>query len=70
MANHFGFAVSYGADNDPKDFARLQAIIKTWVKNKVLAVEERKDGDHKGRKFIVPGPVEAERSANAETDDD
>jgi hypothetical protein len=59
----FGFAladvlhipVSYGAENNPKDIARLNAIIKTWIKNKVLKIEERADEKSRERKFIVPG---------------
>jgi hypothetical protein len=59
----FGFAlakllkidVRYGADNDPADLARIKTIIKTWTKNKVLAVEERPDEHRKKREFIIPG---------------
>jgi AAA domain len=56
LANHFDFKVAYGADNEPKDFAKMQAILKTWLKNKVLEIEERKDSDHKLRKYFKPGP--------------
>jgi hypothetical protein len=59
----FGFAladllhipVAHGADNESKDLAKLNAIIKTWIKNKVIKVEQREDAKSKERKFIVPG---------------
>jgi hypothetical protein len=59
----FGFAladllhlpVAYGADNKPKDIAKLNAIIKTWIKNKVIRIETREDAQYRERKFIVPG---------------
>jgi hypothetical protein len=47
--------VAYGADNNPKDLARLNTIIKTWIKNKVLKIEPREDESRRERKFIVPG---------------
>jgi hypothetical protein len=50
--------VAYGGDNDPKDMARLKAIIKTWLKNKVLEVVKRKDEkDRHEYEFIVAGPA-------------
>jgi hypothetical protein len=55
LAGHLHISVAYGADNDPKDLARLNAIIKTWIKNKVLKIEVRPDAKSKERKFIVPG---------------
>jgi hypothetical protein len=59
----FGFAladllripVAHGADNEPKDLAKLNSIIKTWIKTKVIKVEQREDAKSKERKFIVPG---------------
>jgi AAA domain len=69
LASHFGMKVSYSADNDPKDFAKLQAILKTWLKNKVLVVEERKDGEGKERKFVMPGSFVPEpQTANLDDD--
>jgi hypothetical protein len=61
--NWFGYAladllripISYGADNSPNDIARINTIIKTWIKNKVLKIEERDDDKRRPRKFIVPG---------------
>ena len=29
--------------------------MKTWLNNKVLEIEERKDDEHKNRSFIIPG---------------
>jgi hypothetical protein len=60
IADHLDIPVSYRGDNDQKDLARLNAIIKTWLKNKVLAIEERKDDQRKTREFIVPGPFKPE----------
>jgi hypothetical protein len=78
----FGFAladllripVSYGAENSAKDLARLNTIIKTWVKNKVLKVETRTDAQRRERKFIVPGSLSSKaKTASPDTlfaDDD
>ena len=55
IAKHLNLKVAYGADNDPKDFAKVQAIIKTWIKKGVLEVEERKDSKGRDRKFIKAG---------------
>jgi hypothetical protein len=55
LANHLHIVVSHGADNDPRDIARLQRIIKTGLKNKTLVIEERKDDAGRDRKFVVPG---------------
>ncbi len=65
IAAHLQISVSHKGENNPKDVARLSAIIKTWFKNKVLDIEERKDSDGKKRKFVVPGvfkPFEPEPS--------
>jgi AAA domain len=55
LAKHFDMAVSSSGDKDPKDLSRLKTIIKTWLNNKVLQIDPRKDGDGKDREFIVPG---------------
>jgi hypothetical protein len=55
LADLLHIPVSYGADNNPKDLARLNTIIKTWIKNKVLKIEPREDESRRERKFIVPG---------------
>jgi hypothetical protein len=55
LADLLHIPVSYGADNNPKDLARLNTIIKTWLKNKVLKIEARTDDTRRERKFVVPG---------------
>jgi hypothetical protein len=47
--------VSHGAENDPKDIARIKQILRTWLKNKVFAIEKRQDKNRKERSFVVPG---------------
>ena len=66
LADTLHIPVAYGAENDPKDLARLNAIIKTWIKNKVLKIEVRPDAKSKDRKFIIPGPAasQAEQTPN------
>jgi hypothetical protein len=55
LADRLHIPVSYGAENSQKDVARLNTIIKTWIKNKVLRIEERMDETSRERKFVVPG---------------
>jgi hypothetical protein len=55
IAEPLHIAVAHGADNDPRDLARLNKIIKTWIKNKVLRTETRKDSQSRDRQFIVRG---------------
>jgi hypothetical protein len=43
VAEPLGINVAHGAENDPRDLARLKHILQTWFKNKVLATEKRKD---------------------------
>jgi hypothetical protein len=47
--------VSYGAENNPKDIARIKQILHTWCKNRVFATEKRQDKNRKERTFVVPG---------------
>jgi hypothetical protein len=63
LASHFGLMVSHGGDNNPKDLARIKAIMKTWLKNKVLEIDKREDDKRKIREFIVPGSFKAAASA-------
>jgi len=58
IAKRLNINVRRGVDNTPEDLARLKAIIKTWLKNDVLAIEEREDEKRKKRKYIIPGPIE------------
>jgi RecA-family ATPase len=63
LAKHFDLKVSHAGDTDPADLARIQSIIKTWLKNKVLEIEERKDDERKTRSFIIPGPFKPDLPA-------
>jgi AAA domain len=56
-----------GGERDKAAFAKVSAIIKKWLDNDVLAIEEREaPGQRKTRKFIVPGP----NNLSQEFDDD
>jgi hypothetical protein len=57
LAKHFDMAISHAGGKDPKDLSRLKAIIKTWLNNKALEIDERKDDDGKVREFIIPGSL-------------
>jgi hypothetical protein len=67
LAKHLKINVKHGAENAPKDMARIKEIIKTWVKNKVLEIDKREDDRRREKSFIVPGPV---RMEGAYDDDD
>ena len=69
LAEHLQMSLSHHGDNEPKDMARLNSIIKTWMKNKVLDIEERKDADGKTRKFVVLGSFEEPAPAHPEDDE-
>lgn len=45
--------------------ARVNTLVKTWLKNKVLDVETRDDAQRKPREFIVPGPFNDAREDHA-----
>jgi AAA domain len=70
LADLLHIPVSYGADNNAKDLARLNTIIKTWLKNKVLKIEARTDDTRRERKFIVPGSAAPHAKPNSPFDDD
>jgi hypothetical protein len=55
VAKTLGIGIAYGAENDPKDLARIKQILQTWFKNNVLATEKRRDSSRKERIFVVPG---------------
>jgi hypothetical protein len=58
--------VRQGEKNDRKAIAKLKNIIKKWIKNGVLEIDERQDEKtRKNRKFIVRGT----RQASEGTDD-
>jgi hypothetical protein len=50
-------------NNDPKDLEQLKSIIKTWLSNKVLKIEERKDNDNKTREYMAAGSFKNEAPA-------
>jgi hypothetical protein len=68
LAKRLGFNVAYdgksSAIGDVKDIARIKTMIKTWIKNQVLAINTHKDETRKDHAFIVPGP----ESASSTTD--
>jgi RecA-family ATPase len=70
LADLLHIPVSYGAENDKKDLARLQTIIKRWVKNKALKVISQKDGKGMDRKFIVGGTFQHEGATDSMFEDD
>jgi hypothetical protein len=70
LAKHFDMAVSSSGDKDPKDLSRLKTIIKTWLNNKVLAIDPRNDDDGKLREFIIPGSFKPETLELPVSDDE
>jgi hypothetical protein len=69
IAPHLKINVKHGAINTDADLARLKTIIKTWLKNNVLAVVSREDEHRKPRKIIVPAYA-ADDTPSSFTDDD
>lgn len=61
LAEHLHLDVSHG-DRGPTgaahDVAKVKLIIAQWLRNKVLATEERTDDKRRKRVFIVPGSYE------------
>jgi hypothetical protein len=55
IADMLNIKVAHGADNNREDLARIKQIVKTWIKNGVLAIEKRRDSNRKDREFVVPG---------------
>jgi hypothetical protein len=55
-----------GPEGDTAHIAKVKQIIAQWLKNKVLATEERTDEDYKKRIFIVPGSYEPEPAPEPE----
>jgi AAA domain len=70
LAKHLKLDVHPGCDNKRKDVARLKAIIKTWLKTNVLAIELREDEHRKKRQHIIPGTLRDTVGLGAETDDE
>jgi hypothetical protein len=69
LADHLRLDVRCG-DRGPEgaapDIAKVKQIIAQWLKNKVLAAEERLDGKRRKRIFIVPGTYEPEPAPEPE----
>lgn len=68
IAERLKIPIAHKADNAEKDIARVKSIIATWLKNKVIAVEERKV-DGKDREFIIPGSYRPEPTVEASDED-
>jgi len=68
----FGYTLGEQLGLDPRknkaDNAKLKAMIKKWLKTKVLDTERRKDEKRKPKEFIIPGP--AVMSPNLQPEDD
>jgi RecA-family ATPase len=56
--------------SNPADKAKLNGMMKTWLKNKVLATERRNDETRKAKDFIVPGPVVMSPNLQVDGDDE
>jgi hypothetical protein len=69
LADQLKINIAFGAENDLKDIARIKQVIKTWIKNKVLEIEERTDEARRKRRYIVPGPFKPEVETRADDDD-
>jgi hypothetical protein len=55
-----GRAIGEGLDinvSTDEGKTRVKEIIKTWLRNRVLIIERRKDKNSDERGFVVPGPV-------------
>jgi AAA domain len=63
VAERLGIGVVHGAENDPRELARLKQILATWFKNKVFATEKRRDRERKERTFVIPGPWQPDGQA-------
>ena len=63
LATHFDLKIVHKGNNDQKDLERLKTIIKTWLSNKVLKIDERKDDDGKTREYMAAGSFKSETPA-------
>jgi hypothetical protein len=56
---------------DKAEVARLNNILKTWTKNKVLATETRSDDKRRPKDFYIAGQINDETPGSAaDTEDD
>jgi hypothetical protein len=68
--SHLGIESRHGDKPVNKaDIAKLHKILKTWVKNSVLDIEERMDENRRPRKFYVPGSPPTVPATNRVEDD-
>jgi hypothetical protein len=73
LATHLKLDVTHagtGPIGDPRDIARVKEVLRVWLKNKVLAIKPRKDGERKTRDFYVPGPFRPEPEPTTCPDDE
>jgi hypothetical protein len=67
VANVLNIKIAHAADNNAKDLAKIKQVIKTWIKNKVLATEKRQDEHRRERDFVIAGTwSDAERRPDPE----
>ena len=62
-------AVSCGMKNDPSALSRLKLILRNLHDDKIIEVEERKDGSGKMRSFVVLGMVKSHVNPTMEKPD-
>jgi hypothetical protein len=63
LAKQLKIPIAHGGDNSPADVAKIKIMLKTWIKNGVLRVEDRTDEDQrKPRKFIRSGKQDEPKS--------
>jgi hypothetical protein len=56
LAKQLKINITHGGDNNPGDVAKIKTMLKTWVKNGALHIEEQLDAaTRKPRKFIRSG---------------
>jgi AAA domain len=60
LADRLHIPIAYGANNNPKDLARVNTIIKTWLTNKVLKIETRTGANRHQQRFIIAGSFVAD----------
>ncbi|WP_084788683.1 AAA family ATPase [Bradyrhizobium sp. Cp5.3] len=70
IAPHLNIDVSFRGENEPASMARLNSILKTWFKIRLLSIDERKDKSGKNRNFIVAGSFEPVDVAAAPDEED
>jgi hypothetical protein len=65
--SHLGIQSRYGEKPANKaELTRLHKILKTWVKNGGLAIEEREDKNRQKRKIYIVGSPSTQPEGHAE----